>query len=102
MNIHRIAHPQVKEWQAGTISMGPGTARDLWPYSQEPLTGEQWRKIEKGELAIYVAGEMKYKDAFGRTRTTYHRGCFFNHLQEWSLAGTDLPIRPSEDGNSAT
>jgi hypothetical protein len=91
----------VEEWTPSTISLGPASERDLRPTSQNVLTREQWDKIAVGELAIYAAGEIQYTDIFGQQHVTKHRGFFVNQHQGWSL-DTDLPIRPSEDGNDAT
>lgn len=91
----------VEEWKPSTISLGPESVRDLRPNSQNVVTRQQWDKIEVGELAIYVAGEIQYTDIFGRQHVTKHRGFFLNYRQNWSLDG-DLPIRPSEDGNDST
>lgn len=89
------------DWKPSTVCVGPGCTFDFRPRIEERLIEIERDEIEFGERAIYVAGEISYKDIFDELQTVRIRSFFMNHGQEYSLEGK-LPLRASEDGNKCT
>jgi hypothetical protein len=64
-----------------------------------PLTAEQIAGLRNGTVAIWVYGEITYRDAFRRKRTSHYR-LFHNGITGTIGVSTDLTW--AEGGNDAT
>jgi hypothetical protein len=51
-------------------NLGPGSERYKWEYALTPLTEDQIAKMHAGTHALYVYGEIRYRDVFGKKRHT--------------------------------
>lgn len=81
--------------------LGPGGVRDqsyTAPDGRPVLTNEDITGLMNGSLAIFVYGEMHYKDAFGKDRITKYR--YFTG-GPMNLAG-GMTLTAHYDGNEAT
>lgn len=64
-----------------------------------PLTAEEIAGLRAGTKAIYVYGEITYKDAFRRKRLTNYR--LFHNIQTGAI-GVTTDLTWAEDGNDAS
>jgi hypothetical protein len=51
-------------------NLGPGSERYKWEYALTPLTEDQIAKMHAGTHALYVYGEIRYRDVFKKKRFT--------------------------------
>ena len=51
-------------------NLGPGSERYKWEYALTPLNEEQITKMHAGTHALYVYGEIRYRDVFRKKRFT--------------------------------
>jgi hypothetical protein len=75
-------------------SLGPGAVRNKWhipPDHIPAITDADITRLQNGELALFVYGEVRYKDVFRKNRFTRYR--YFTGgptgLRGLSLAGHD-------------
>jgi hypothetical protein len=64
-----------------------------------PLTAEQIAGLREGTLAIWIYGEILYRDAFRRKRTTKYR---LFHNNSSGAVGVSTDLTWAEGGNDAT
>jgi len=76
--------------------IAPGDATSLITKAGRPLVSDEESDIRQGKKAIYVCGEVKYRDAFGRRQFVRFR--FFNQL--WLERPTSFEA--DEEGNEAS
>jgi hypothetical protein len=55
------------------MALGTGTEFSLQIATSRPLTEEETAGVRRGEIAIYVFGEITYTDAFSKPRITKFR-----------------------------
>ena len=51
-------------------NLGPGAERYKWEYAPNPLTEDQIAQMHAGTHALYIYGEIRYRDVFRKKRTT--------------------------------
>ena len=51
-------------------NLGPGSERYKWDYSLTPMSADQMAKLQAGTHALYVYGEIRYRDVFKKKRYT--------------------------------
>jgi hypothetical protein len=76
--------------------IGSGDATTAIAQSLRPMTLDEERRVQKGEMAIYVFGEVKYRDAFRVRRHVTFR--LFNQLWHGRVGSLDI----DEEGNEAS
>ncbi|WP_090879057.1 hypothetical protein [Bauldia litoralis] len=62
-----------------------------------PLTAPEVASITNGQQAIYIVGDVRYRDAFGKARTTRFRTMFTHR----SVARDSEDIEVCDEGNEA-
>jgi hypothetical protein len=77
-------------------TVGPGGFRDRW--DEIHIDRKQWEQLHAGTHAIFVYGEIRYKDVFGESQTTHYR--FFTGGPIGLKRGVQLA--PHDTGNKAT
>ena len=77
-------------------TVGPGGFRDRLDEIQ--IDRKQWEQLRAGTHAIFVYGEIRYKDVFGERQTTHYR--FFTGGPIGLKRGVQLA--PHDNGNKAT
>jgi hypothetical protein len=78
--------------------LGPGIPEVKTLRMLQPLSPEQIEGLRRGTLAIYCYGEIRYRDAFRKSRRTRYR-CMYSVQSGIIGVGTDLIY--CEDGNEA-
>lgn len=51
-------------------NIGPGSERYKWEYALTPLTESQIASMQAGTHALYVYGDIRYRDVFNKKRST--------------------------------
>jgi hypothetical protein len=87
--------PEDKEASLSKTALGPGEVLGKY-FSARPLTTEERAAVRSGTHAIYVYGEILYKDAFRRRRHSRYR---FMHGGEAAIRSRQLVI--CDEGNEA-
>jgi hypothetical protein len=87
--------PEDRDASLSKSSLGPGEV--LWKhFGARPLTSEERAAVRSGTHAVYVYGEILYRDAFGKRRYSRYR---FMHLGEAAVRNRQLVV--CEEGNEA-
>src|SRR3954452_14238024 len=79
-------------------TLGPGGVTHQRKLADRQLTDAESVGLEDGLLALWVYGEIKYRDAFGQERTTAYR----NLLSRDVPLGADGRMSLAAEGNEAT
>jgi hypothetical protein len=87
--------PEDKDASLSKTALGPGEVLGKY-FSARPLTTEERAAVRSGTHAIYVYGEILYKDAFRRRRHSRYR---FMHGGETAIRSRQLVI--CDEGNEA-
>lgn len=65
---------------------------------KERLSTQEMDQLRSGTAKIYVYGVIKYKDTFGKSRTTYYR---YMHPGEDKIIGVSTVLTVCDEGNKA-
>jgi len=84
-----------KDASLSKSALGPGEVLSKY-FGARPLTPEQRAAVRSGTHAVYVYGEILYKDAFGTRRYSRYR---FMHGGEVAVRNRQLVV--CEEGNEA-
>lgn len=82
-------------------TLGPGDAGNLIARMPKPLSHMQFSGIISGDLAIYVSGEVRYRDAFGTERVSRYRG-FYRGNQAILDHANVITLLHTKQGNDCT
>lgn len=74
--------------------IGPGAPRDFTIPLAESMTAPRWQALENGDAAVYVWGEIRYADIFGKKRFTRFR------LRMSGEGASDGRFSMCEEGNN--
>jgi len=77
--------------------LGPGDVRVLW--DEIAISDEEFEAIYKEEKAFWAAGELRYRDTFGRSQRTTFK---FYMTGRYTVEGNDRRMSVADDGNDAT
>lgn len=78
--------------------LGPGIIATKYLFLATPLTAQEISDLRAGKAAIYVYGEIRYKDAFGKERFTKYR--LMHHVGQGAI-GVSTGLTFADEGNEA-
>ena len=78
--------------------LGPGIVATKYLFLPTPLTPLEISDLRAGNAAIYVYGEIRYKDAFGKRRFTKYR--LMHHVAQGAI-GVNTGLTFADEGNEA-
>jgi hypothetical protein len=78
--------------------LGPGIVATKYLFLATPLTAQEISDLSVGNVAIYVYGEIRYKDAFGTERFTKYR--LMHHVGQGAI-GVNTGLTFADEGNEA-
>lgn len=87
--------PEDRDASLSKSALGPGEVLGKY-FGARPLTAQERAAVRSGSHAVYVYGEILYKDAFGQRRYSRYR---FMHGGEAAVRNRQLVI--CEEGNEA-
>jgi hypothetical protein len=79
--------------------LGPGISSTKFNYLIKPLTAQQVSDLRDGTGAVYVYGDITYRDTFGRSWDTHYR---LMHHATGGAIGVSTDLSFCESGNEAT
>ena len=89
--------PSFDHESTATATLGPGEETTLW--DEKTLSLAELNDIQTNKLAIWVVGELRYRDAFGCKR--YSRYKSYVDQSDLAIANDDR-MNISDDGNDLT
>ena len=83
--------------------IGPGLGSFFTAYIERILTSDEQKSVEKGINTIYVYGDVRYWDAFGKTERwmTFKAQTRSNGTDLEQRSGNIVKVSYCEDGNDA-
>jgi hypothetical protein len=81
-----------------TSVLGPNIPSTKNLFMAKPLTAQEIADLRVGKVAIYVWGEIRYKDAFHKSRSTRYR--LMHHVSQGAI-GVNTGLTFAEEGNEA-
>jgi hypothetical protein len=78
--------------------LGPGIYSTKYLFLSAPLTAQEVSDLRAGTAAIYVYGEINYRDAFGKKRFTKYR--LMHHVGQGAI-GINTGLIFADEGNEA-
>jgi len=94
--LREALRPRDREASLSKSALGPGEVLGKY-FGTRPLTPDERAAVRSGSHAIYVYGEILYRDAFGRRRYSRYR---FMHGGEAPIRHRHLVV--CEEGNEAS
>ncbi len=84
----------------GPLALDPKAKIYLWGATESPLTQDDYDAVVRSAASIFVYGEIRYVDAFGKNHFSRFRYTYGGDGVA-PTPGTSLTVSPSQEGNES-